>query len=77
MKYILLSTLLLFNFSLGGALSTASVPTQTTTNSDVLEKIQTVQQVQQQEQQAQNTQKGTIKVTDLFSQEYIFCNLYS
>lgn len=72
MKYILLSTLLLFNFSLGGALSTASVPTQTTTNSDMLEKIQTVQQVQQQEQQAQNTQKGTIKVTDYFLKNISF-----
>lgn len=73
MRYILLLTLLFFNFSLCGALSTATTPTPTTTNSSTeLEKIQTVQQVQQQEQQAQNTQKGTIKVTDYFLKNISF-----
>ena len=42
MRYILLLTLLFFNFSLCGALSTATTPTPTTTNSSTeLEKIQT------------------------------------
>ncbi|MDD3055299.1 MAG: hypothetical protein PHE16_05410 [Aliarcobacter sp.] len=65
MRYILLLTLLFFNFSLGGALVTASTPTPTT-NSGEIEKIQTVLEVQKQEQQVQTQQKTAAKVVNYF-----------
>lgn len=71
MRYILLLTLLFFNFSLGGALVTASTPTPTT-NSGEIEKIQTVLEVQKQEQQAQTQQKTAAKVTDYFLKNISF-----
>lgn len=73
MKYILLLTLLFFNFSLGGALSTATAPTQTTTNGG-LETIQTEQQVQTREQQAQTQQKVTTKATNYFVNNISFAS---
>lgn len=73
MKYILFLTLLFFNFSQGGALATATAPTQTTTNGG-LEKIQTVQQVQNQEEQAQKTQKVTTKPTNYFANNISFAS---
>ena len=73
MRYILLLTLLFFNFSLCGALSTATTPTPTTTNSSTeLEKIQTEAQVEQQEKQAQTHQKIAAKVTDYFLKNISF-----
>lgn len=76
MKYILLLTLLFFNFSLGGALATATAPTQNPTNGG-LEKIQTVQQVQNQEEQAQKTQKVTTKPTNYFENNISFASCSS
>lgn len=67
MRYILLLTILFFNFSLAGALSTATTPTPTTTNSSTeLEKIQTEAQVEQQEKQVQTQQKASTKVVNYF-----------
>lgn len=73
MKYILLFTLLFYNFSQGGALATATAPTQTTSNGG-LETIQTVQQVTQQEQQAQNTQKTNTKAINYFANNISFAS---
>lgn len=73
MKYILFLTLLFFNFSLAGALATATAPTQNPTNGG-LETIQTAQQVQNQEQQVQNTQKTTNKTTNYFANNISFAS---
>ncbi|MCT7912169.1 hypothetical protein N5912_10045 [Arcobacter lacus] len=71
MKYILLLTLLFFNFSLGGALSTATAPKAPNSG---LEKIQTEAQVEQQEKQAQTQQKASTKATNYFANNISFAS---